>query len=1047
MDIVITEYQPHMAATLADMWNKSSDDWGGGNDIKTPGNVVTRIESGACIHHYVALDGEEAVGYCSLGRYFGDADALYIELLGVRPDYQGKKVGKALVLKCVERTIELGYPRLDIHTWPGNTNAVPLYKKCGYLWEDRSDSTHLVNFIPEILRTDLFKPFFEKADWYADSTRSWEIIPDGVKVNKFEVFGYTWEKDGDTLAVGYERTGRRIRLIETPDYKIELMAENHELAFGLKYQCTLTATNKTGKDLHVKVTGRADKNIAFDFALDAHITGTQVFPGEFFVGEMLALQDKWQVHPCLLADVEINGQSVSFGLGIHAKYPLQVCASPQAKVMQAGMEVDTCINLRSALLQDATVTFSFPENEIISFKDNSFMAKIPAKGKTNIQTKMIILAGGYHAMPIRYNLTLADGTTISFEKPFHQLNQNLTAAFSGENDYHHFIINGPWKVGLNKSDNEAWINHLTNPAFNKGWLNPPQFGKPYDDEFNLIKPKVQSFARGNDMIMEAEYPSEKFKGMYLTLILTLSAAGVITRHYRVENRGKKARDMYLHDKYWLALGEHTTFCYRGQFTQNHSFPHSDEPIYGIDSIDSDSFEENWIFEANPTGGRGFCWSPDAKPSFQWGNHVIFEINLGRLEPGQTFETPPVAYVYGAFNDFGDFRNYAMQLWDKKNYVPARRIEIRANHYNPILDENREIALDILNNRETTLEGTIRVSSDLFETQTYIKEETPTETNDDDDDDDCTPTKEINFTLHPAQDPAEYVRIHVDMKLSTYEKSYNRVLFAPSGEVKQIQNGTILTVDNGKIAFRVDPAYGPVCYSLTTPDGNEWLTHQHPHRKPFAWWNPFLGGIRILPHGMNNGTMLKEAFCADFAQVKDSYGNAWQGIRTAITIQEDDELRGAVYEIYFLTLPGLPLLCAFYRFINGTGVYRCDTLEFDAFLQPADPGKDFFTESTDKNGYFSRLHFGLGGDLDVEFENTLKLISSRPQRLYVFHGNKNNGKTNDIGGDVKFPAAVSFYMESPAAPGATFTSSPAFFLLSPQDFDKDAFEDFERLRFV
>jgi ribosomal protein S18 acetylase RimI-like enzyme len=1035
--IKIVEYDPSLNATLADMWNKSKDDWGGGNDTKTPGQVATRIEGGSCIHHYVALepDNGEAVGYCSLSRYFGDADALYIELLGVRPDYQGKKVGKALVLRCVSRTIELGYPRLDIHTWPGNTNAVPLYKKCGYLWEDRADSTHLVNFIPEILGTGLFKPFFEKADWYADSTRSWEIVPDGVKENKFEVFGYTWEKDGSRLAVGYERTGRRIRLVETDDYRIELMAENHELAFGLNYNCKFTATNKTGKDLFIKINGRGDKNIGFDFALDTQVVGTREFPGQFFVGEINGLQNKWAVHPCVLADVEINGQTVVFGLGIHAKYPLDVSLSTEVKVMQAGLEVPAYINIRSALLQDASVTFTFPENELVSFSEKSYTAKLPAEGKTNIPTTLKNLLAGYDAMPIRYDITLADGTEFSFTKPFNICNQDLTHAFSCENDVEYKIINGPWGVCLGKQDSDAWIYHLTNPVFSKGWFNPPKFGKPYDDEFNLIKPTVSMFLRGTEMVLEAEYLSQKFAGMVITMVFTLSAAGVITRRYRVENRGATPRELFLNDSYWLALGEHTTFRYRGQFTQNHDTT-PDGPHFGIEALDSDGFEENWLFEANPEGGRGFCWSPDIKPGFQWGNMAILETDLGRLTSGQVFETPPVVMVYGLFNEFGGFRNYAMGLWDKKNYVPSRRVEVRLNGYNPFIDIQRQkVALDIVNNRETTLEGTISVSSGSFETLTVTNEES----------DD--PTAENNLTLKLDKDPAEIIKIRVDMMLSAYDKSYERVLFTTtSAQIEQKLEGTVYTIDNGKIAFRVDPKYGPVCYSLTTPDGKEWLLSQYPEHKPFAWWNPFLGGIRFIPTHMNNNTMLKEEITACFAEVKDNYGNVWSGIRSSLTVKEDDDIRGAVYETYYVTMPGLPMLCTFFRFINGMGVYRSDVPELDAFIKPVEEGERFYAELADRHGAPQRLNFNAGGDFEVNFVNLAKISGTRAQNLYIFHGNKNNGKTNGIGGDVKFPLGLDIRMEASAAPGKTFTSSPLFLLLTAQDLGLNALDDLERLNF-
>ncbi len=215
MSFKIIEYTPAYAQAVADMWNNSGDGWGGDLSIRTAEDVIAEVRSGAYLNVFLAELNGEILGYASLSKYFGDNSALYLHLLNVRPAWHGKKIGKALVLSCVNRTIELGFPRLDIHTWPGNTKAVPLYKKCGYMWEDRTDSTHLVNFIPTVLATDACKEFFATADWYEDSVRKIEIKPDGVKENLFEVFRYDWEKDGHMLAAGFERTGRRMRLLET----------------------------------------------------------------------------------------------------------------------------------------------------------------------------------------------------------------------------------------------------------------------------------------------------------------------------------------------------------------------------------------------------------------------------------------------------------------------------------------------------------------------------------------------------------------------------------------------------------------------------------------------------------------------------------------------------------------------------------------------------------------------------------------------------------------------------------------------------------------
>ena len=102
--------------------------------VETEESVIRNLEGSENLKTWVALDGDEVVGYCSFSEYKEDRGASYIPLLNVRPDYHGKKVGKLLVLRTVEEACRHPWPRLDLYTWPGNGRP---YKKCGFFWEDR----------------------------------------------------------------------------------------------------------------------------------------------------------------------------------------------------------------------------------------------------------------------------------------------------------------------------------------------------------------------------------------------------------------------------------------------------------------------------------------------------------------------------------------------------------------------------------------------------------------------------------------------------------------------------------------------------------------------------------------------------------------------------------------------------------------------------------------------------------------------------------------------------------------------------------------------
>jgi len=1029
--INIVEYHPSLAAGIAEMRNLSSEDWGGQSG-DTESQVLARHAGASYLNVYIALDGDIVVGYCSFGKDYFDANTLYIAYLTVRPDYQNKKIGKALVLMCVNRTIELGYPRLTLHTWSGNTAAVPLYKKCGFMWEDRPNSVYLTNLIPTIATNPLFTGFFAKADWYADSIRSLEISPDGEKINDFENFCYTWEKGGDNLKVGFERTGRQIRMIETADYKIELTAQDHKLAYGLDYNCSFLIENKSGKNLNIKITGQDDKNIKFNYNLDTQVTGVQEFPASFYIGEISEPQDEWRLHPCLLANVEINGQAITFGMGIDTKFPISIGLHREVKVSQKGMEYETHLNLESALLEDANITINVPDNNTLTIKGSPFAVNIPSKRKACIETTSTTLNIGSENLTVHCKAIIKNGKEFNFTVPLQFDVRDLTSAYAYENLYGWNIVNGPWQLAKYKQGSDVDLSHLLNASY---WSNfePPKFGKPYDDEFNLMKPKAKMYRDDTKMVMELEYASEKYAGMVVTQIYTLCASGVVTRANRVENRSSINYDLMMRDTCFLCLGDRTIFSYNGQIMQNHTTPHPDGDNYGFSAISPEEFDENWVFEASSTNPAGYVWPIEYKPVVQWGSGLIFEHSMGELAPGQTCETLPIVCTYGLFTNYNDLRNYARQIFKRDVQTPIKRVEVRLNGYNPFV-AGKDVKLEVDNNRNIVLQGDLIVSSNLFKTQIQTNPA-----------DERVPCNKFDLQLSKTDSAIEVVNLV--MNLAIYEKSYNRALFFPKGNVSCTRDDTRYVCSNGAITFKADPKYGHMCYSLTDTKGQEWLLNQYPEHKPFAWWNPFLGGISPeIPH-MNTISLLKETVIADFAEKRDNYGNIWSGICTTLHIQENHWLKDATYKCYYLTLPGLPLLCTFFELHNNTGQGKGDVMGITAFLNVGENVKDVFVEATNKNRDECRLRLGSDG-VGTQFENIAVVKSPRAENLYAFRGNKGNPYyQNGLNGDNKMPLHIGFYgIEASAPNGGVFTSCPIFLLVTDKNLPEGALDDLERLKF-
>ena len=1028
----IVEYEDSLAQAVADMWNRSGEGWGGSFDsgVYTAERVVAKRNSGAFFNVYIALKDGEALGYCSFNRYYKDADTAYVHLLNVRPDCQGMGLGKELVLMCVNETIARGMPRLDIHTWPGNTKAVPMYKKCGYFWEDRADTTHLSNYIPTVLSTELVQGFFESADWYADSTREIKIKPDGHKVNKFELYDYSWEKDGASLRVGFEKTGRRIYLVETDDYVVEMTVENHELAFGLSYPCAFHVRNKSGKELNVSIKAKSDDVISFDGSWSGTVNDETTFSGTFFINPITEAQDDMRMHPCVLADVVVNGKCAEFGLGIEPKFPVTISLGREPRaVAKSGVIENLYININNGLSADATVKFTLPENPLLDFTQSEYEVELKGGKDSSIATSAKLLACGYSGAPVTCVLTTSGGETISTTRPFHIVNQGVAGQFGFETDGVYGAANGLWRLKLNKQNNEVKFDRLMASGFCEFQVS--KFGKPYDDEFNIMKPSdVRVTQDGAFIRLEADYVSGKFVGAVLTEIYEFDSAGTLKRRHKVTNTGTEAVDLSLKAEFHTNIGKNAVFHYDGGIHEV-----ADKMDYGFDTLDFEKFDENWVFDSGAGSPSGVYWAPQYKPNVKWGDLLEFEIAVGKLSQGQTFESEAFIYMCDVFKNFNDFRNFVLGEHEGQIPLTHNHLEVIANNGNPVFS-GESLGLTVRNNRLNIRGGTVAVSSP----DNVFSDETQTNP-----DDELRAENVFNVCVNP--ECVGVGLVDFAMHLSGYEVSARRALFITGdGTIKSDERDGVLTVDNGKICFKVAPDNSDSAYSLMYGE-NEWFFSNYPSLEPYAWWNPFVGGLKTNLERFGNSLVLREKITAAFVSETDNFGNVWSGIRSDVYVENFDEYKGMRYSQYYLTLPDVPVLCHFTRLENGSGRY----LEAELYSMAMLAGKDELSELCAEMMEGSVRCKVRPGDIDEEFAfDRLVTVSRegehpRSEKLYFFKDSVRDNGSHRIGMDDSI-VYCDFNMKKCVPDGGCYTTMPLFCILSEKDLTLESLDDLRRVSF-
>lgn len=1049
--IRIVEYEPKHAASLAEMWNRSSESWGGDSYVHTEEETRTKQERSTDMQTFLALDGDVVAGFCSFSYYQEDEGALYIPLLNVRPDYHGQKVGKALVLNAVRRTIEMGWPRLDLYTWAGNTKAVPAYKKCGFFWEKRDDTTHLMNFIPSVLNTDAVAPFFETADWYADGKRDLSVYPDGVRENGFDFFTYLWEKDGRSLSMQFERTGRGLRRIETDDYAIETVIERHRLPFGRSYPVTYRIVNKSGTPLDVRIVGKNGKGVSFDLNESVKLTeagSLHEIQGMFGLKEMSEEPSAQRTHPGVEADVTINGRSASFKTGVAPVFPIKLTTVIAAPFVDPDGESELQIGFESRFAEDAEIEVFLPESGDVSFRPASLRLSLPAGGRTTAKLHALVHKPGIAASDVRIAV-LSGGERFEVRGELQAAFPGPFGVFHGETPREWIAGSGPVTMHLNKSDNRLSLRTAGQQGAPFSF-NLPKLGPPYSDRFVEHKPSDVRFERrGENIALEADYEWQEPSGLRLTLIAVLAPGGALQVSHRVTSVGEEPLPHDLKLKLALPVPfREAVLPYDGTFVDLGT---------GADALLKDYWKpekltENWIFFRWPTSTCGLVWPQELRPvRDRW--QYAFEQPVGALAPGETIRTAPLRVFVDTFADWRNLRAHALasgglmpyQAWPpsaatRAAHAPPRKsehLEASLHGGNPFLPDVFDA--ELLERKEVNLNGTLRLSSDRGSIAAD-------ELHADPDLEQRRISRQIELAERPEADIVAF-----DFDMGAFSLRRRQLIFPAADDAAPVRTNKVtdqgldaFEASNGIVTLRVSPSFGPALYSLRY-HGREWLHSSFPQAGPKSFWNPWFGGIASVPDGMTDRSVLEETIEADFAELTDNFGSVWSGLKLTVRIEHSETLKGLSYHQYFLLRPGSPVMAYTTEVEQHSGLPIVNALlNKGAFFSSSADLTDGRFEVRDSRG--ERIVYKTGKyDIDLEFEGVLRLFSAeREERLLVVPGV--DGPLRQYAVLLNELAGISYDDRFDGREGARSFAGPYFYVLTDLDPQEDELLALRRISF-
>lgn len=893
--IKIVSYHDGLARSVADMWTKSKDSWGG--TVKTEEQVLEQQQSSDNLETFLAVKGEEVVGYCGFSVYKEDVGALYVPLLNVRPDFHGKKVGKKLLLHALTKAIEQKWPRLDLYTWAGNLKAVPLYKRCGFFWEDNDKNTHLMNFIPTVRNNELINHYLKDMDWYADLKRNLEIKPDGEIVHGFTHYEYVWQKEQESLIVKFEKTGRGISFMETKDFQVELLMGHHECIEEIEQQVYLKIKNKTANSVSWQALANNHDRIRCSFSKTIEVKGNEEITVPFpFIVKEGEEPVEGKTFPSLKVNVSINGLETSLQLGVLPKSPISIETKEIDTILATGMNTYLDLELKNNLDKDISSSFTIPLNNHLLFEGDKYSFTLGKKEKKWLRIPVKVKNCGCFKERITCEIIENDSHLLSMEKEITLGLKGIGERFVVENEKTWKVYNGPHQLSISKTDQTTEIEGTDFTIF------APSIGKPYSNELSKQKPYQVSEEKVNSSIaFKMYYRSNDFPGVDIVLTNALFAEGYIKRWATVINNGLGERELSLQETFYDSW-HHLYLSLKGEVVL---FNELNTVIPA--ELASKDITGNWYFSSQNSSPFGVAWDKQSKIKMDsWKMHIE---STTILKPNESFDFPPICINLGAYRKWQDWELAAEGIIGEGKRTVIKEMMVEFNDGNPILEKAGPATARIrtfrnqpfIGNTTFTInkEGVDSVQINTNESEVYQ----------------VTNQNTIHFGLN---------KINTSINLPTKEMKMEELFFVPSDEkitkdIVEEEGLTVYRVSNGQITFKASPSYYPGIYSIEANE-KQWLEHSFPKPIAKSWWNPWCGGIKNGPPDLNMFSLLKEQTVCAFTTVKDKHNNEWTGLKLETTICHHAKWKGLKYVQYYVTMPGLPLLITFVEISDHAG-YR------------------------------------------------------------------------------------------------------------------------------
>jgi len=999
MSYFLREYKRgdyHDAELLAEMWNASDKNFPGGitrGIPETADYVMQRMERSDRLAIYVVEYEGNIVGYGDLIAEPGQKEIAMLFTLNAHPEHHGKGVGKSLVLKVLERTIELGYKQLTLGTWAGNTKAVPLYKKTGFFWVPESN-VFMRNFIPSIISLPITKGFFDKHNWYQFYKRDLSVKPDDMKWNDIKVFIYEFEADGEMVKVIVDIQSQSITAIETNDLAVACMVGAEDIPVGLEHPVKWEVKNKhPEKPLQVTLIATAEEGIALNTLEKFDVKDDVTIEKTFLIATDIKQKHEREPAHKIKSTLLIEGEPVLLETGVKTVQPIAIEYDGQ-KIIPNKDNERIQIRLRNYLDFPVKGTLYIDPHPDLKLDKLSADFSLDAKSWTSclfwsklngidvIQTKIYAKfnVDGEGKEPVHVSIK---PKVVSF-RPI--LFGSIVKSYDEDGKVIR-LESDTLSVRANLRGGDASISGMDG-GFCRIENMTSELGPPFS-QWRMIPPIYEYRLKEKDghATITLIAPSDMFPGMVVERTVTISGSPAVRIDYRVTNNSTSPQKFKLKvSTYGSSIGKMTLPTKNGLLHQAISgwglFPEGSQDL----SKHPKDYTERWSAVEQGRAVSGMIWGECEENEFYGGLPQLM-FDLPEMPPQSSIDLEPIYAIIGN-GDWQKVRQYWQWL-----YQPGSVIEKRRPVAHPVLEagfENQPLLITqesdsakivVNNNRGKKLNGQLTVE--------YSSDVKPFEISGVDRDNPFIQDVNVKYSdLTPRVENACF-SLKTDVKIETF--SSPMIILGSKGEIKYTEeSGNVTAIDNGFMSLKFAPDFFGSIISLER-NGVNHLQTAYPESKPLVFLNPWYGGIHTIVGWAGEQSFLREKFTGEPISRIGNRGIEWKGFKT-ICNREHKDSQWSRLETEYLTYPGSNVIAIVTRCINKTSAQMNDGAGIGAWLQPG----GFLDDLVLHYDHFKPLYEQAGSTNDQQRYSDHRLRNEYIAEIECDHWVcVENPKTNDV----------------------------------------------------